>query len=237
MVASGTLLSKTAEKAHKVLEEKFANNCQWLDERLMAKKLAGIHEVDPTMSFLAQVSTLVNQIASFTTRDTASRESAMVASSSSYSGDGVGLDAEQCQFINNRNYNYQPNNNLPSHYHPSLRNHENFSYANQRNALQPPPGYSQLLAGKKPTCEELSITFIMETRERFSKYEAHLDSIETHCIKMSATMKSMETQVGQLANELKNQQKGRFPNDTEQNPRDRCKAITLRSEKEVESLR
>ena len=52
---------------------------------------------------------------------------------------------------------------------------------------------------------------------------------------MNATMKSLETQVGQLANELKNQQKGKFPSDTEQNPRDHCKAITLRSGKEVES--
>ena len=50
-------------------------------------------------------------------------------------------------------------------------------------------------------------------------------------------MKSLETQVGQLANELKNQHKGKFPNDTEQNPKDHCKAITLRSRKEVESSR
>ena len=58
------------------------------------------------MSLSAQVSPLVNQIASFTTRDVASRELAIVASSSSYSGDGVGLDTEQCQFVNNRNNNF-----------------------------------------------------------------------------------------------------------------------------------
>ena len=50
-------------------------------------------------------------------------------------------------------------------------------------------------------------------------------------------MKNLETQMGQLANKLKNQQKGNFPSDTEQNPRDHCKAITLRSGKEVESSR
>ena len=33
--------------------------------------------------------------------------------------------------MNNRSYTFQPNNNLPSHYHPGLRNHENFSYSNQ----------------------------------------------------------------------------------------------------------
>ena len=62
-----------------------------------------------------------------------------------------------------------------------------------------------------------------------------MDNIETHYNNMSATMKSLEVQVGQLATKLKNQQKGNFPNDTEQNSRDYCKAITLRCGKEVES--
>ena len=46
----------------------------------MANKVSGIHEVDPIMSLLPQVSALANQIASFTTKDAASRELAMVAS-------------------------------------------------------------------------------------------------------------------------------------------------------------
>ena len=106
VAASCTLLSKTAEEAHRLLKEISANNFQWTGEHSMAKKATDIHEVDPIMSLSAQVSALANQIASFTTRDVASRESAMVASSSSYSGDGVGLDTEQCQFVNNRNYNF-----------------------------------------------------------------------------------------------------------------------------------
>ena len=46
------------------------------------------------MSLSAQVSALANQIASFTTRHTVARESAMVASSSSYGGDSVELETE-----------------------------------------------------------------------------------------------------------------------------------------------
>ena len=75
----------------------------------------------------------------------------------------------------------------------------------------------------------------METRGRFNKDEARLDSIETHYSNMNATMKNLETLLGQFANELKNQQKGKFLSDMEKNPRDHCKAITLRSGKEVES--
>ena len=36
---------------------------------------------------------------------------------------------EEAQFFNgNINYNFKPNKNLPTHYNPALRNHENFSY-------------------------------------------------------------------------------------------------------------
>ena len=45
--ASGTLLSKTIEEAHRLLEEMSANNFQWPSERSLAKKAIGIHEVDP----------------------------------------------------------------------------------------------------------------------------------------------------------------------------------------------
>ena len=42
---------------------------------------------------------------------------------------------------------------------------------------------------------------------------------------MSASIISLEMQVGQLATELKNQQNGKFPSDTEHNRREQCKAI------------
>ena len=76
---SDTLLSKTTEEAFRLLEEMSTNNCQWPEER--SKMVAGIHEVDHIMILSAQVSALANQIASFTTRDAANKESAMVCTS------------------------------------------------------------------------------------------------------------------------------------------------------------
>ena len=36
---------------------------------------------------------------------------------------------EEAQYLNaNRSYTFKPNLNLPTHYTPALRNHENFSY-------------------------------------------------------------------------------------------------------------
>ena len=58
----------------------------------MANKVAGILEVDPIISLSTQVSALANQIAAFTTREAlASKEATMVATTS-FSGDGVGID-------------------------------------------------------------------------------------------------------------------------------------------------
>ena len=36
---------------------------------------------------------------------------------------------EEAQYLNsNRSYTFKPNLNLPTHYTPTLKNHENFSY-------------------------------------------------------------------------------------------------------------
>ena len=39
---------------------------------------------------------------------------------------------EEAQFVNDiKSYNFMPNNNLPTHCTPTLRNHENFSYGSE----------------------------------------------------------------------------------------------------------
>ena len=39
-------------------------------------------------------------------------------------------DAEEVKYLGElRSYHFKPNPNLPAHYHPTLRNHENFSYS------------------------------------------------------------------------------------------------------------
>ena len=52
----------------------------------------------------------------------------------------------------------------------------------------------------------------------------------------NATLKNLETQVGQLALTLKNQKKDVFPSDTKKNPKD-CMAVQLRSGKELEMMK
>ena len=61
---------------------------------------------------------------------------------------------EEAQYLNaNRSYTYKPNPNLPTHYTPVLRNHENFSYC--RGAQQGPrPGHNYHQAYAQPRFQE-----------------------------------------------------------------------------------
>ena len=66
--SGGTLMSKTAEGATSLLEEMALNNYQWPTERTMAKKVAGIHELDPFAALSAQVASISHQVSTLTTQ-------------------------------------------------------------------------------------------------------------------------------------------------------------------------
>ncbi|XP_040999874.1 uncharacterized protein LOC121245985 [Juglans microcarpa x Juglans regia] len=63
-----TLMSKTTEGATYLLEEMVSNNYQWPTERIMAKKVAGIYELELLAAISAQVATLSHQISALTTQ-------------------------------------------------------------------------------------------------------------------------------------------------------------------------
>ena len=70
--------------------------------------------------------------------------------------------------------------------------------------------------------------------QKFTELENFKSNIHMFQENMGASLKNLETQVGQLALNMQNQNKGAFPNDTQKNPKD-CMAIQLRSGKEVSS--
>ena len=55
---------------------------------------------------------------------------------------------EEAQFVSgNIRYNFKPNNNLPTHYTPVLKNHENFSYGRGvQHGLRPVQNFHQQYA-------------------------------------------------------------------------------------------
>ena len=62
----------------------------------------------------------------------------------------------------------------------------------------------------------------------FAKLAAFQANTNVFQANTNASLKNMETQVGQLALSMRNQSRDFFPRDTKKNPKD-CMAITLRS--------
>ena len=77
---------------------------------------------------------------------------------------------------------------------------------------------------------------ILFHEQKLSDLEAFKSDTQVFQKNTSASLKNLETQVGQLALNMPNQSKGTFPSDTQNNPKD-CMAIQLRSGKEVANNR
>ncbi|KAJ4706612.1 DNA-directed DNA polymerase [Melia azedarach] len=81
LVASGNLLSKTAEEAYHLLEEMACNNYQWPSERSIRRRAAEVHEMDQMVALSAHVAALSNQTKNFTTRETSTSQDKELANS------------------------------------------------------------------------------------------------------------------------------------------------------------
>ncbi|XP_062105572.1 uncharacterized protein LOC133817167 [Humulus lupulus] len=230
VAARGALLAKTVDEAFTLMEEMATNSYQWLNERSGPRKVVGLYEVDQMIAMHAQLAALQTQMAALPAQNNPTIMESVAAAAAMQRQD---MSPEQAQFMANCSFtNNSRSNNMPNYYHLGLHNHENFSYANNKNVLQPPPGFnSQQQQEKKKSLEDILGLFIMESNKRFGKNEARLDNIETHMTNMGASMKKIETQVGQLAIVVNSNQKGSFPSDTVVNPKESCQAISLRSSK------
>ncbi|XP_073056873.1 uncharacterized protein [Primulina eburnea] len=60
----------------------------------------------------------------------------------------------------------------------------------------------------KPSFEDLVGTFIVESGKRMSRTESRLDNLETHMASIGATLKILESQVGQITKQLTSQPSG-----------------------------
>ncbi|XP_068666390.1 uncharacterized protein [Aristolochia californica] len=192
VASGGTLMSKTVEGATSLLEEMSSNNYQWSTKRTMAKKVAGIYELEPIAALSAQVASLSHQISVLTTQRIPQSVEYVAATSM-----------------------------------------KNLSYGNTKNVLQPPPRIDSQPSKKKMSLEDVMVSFVEMTKARFKKTDSRLDNIETHCSNIGATIKNLEVQIGQLAMAINAQQRGSFPSNTEVNPKEQCKVITLRSGREI----
>ncbi|PIN22518.1 DNA-directed DNA polymerase [Handroanthus impetiginosus] len=142
----------------------------------------------------------------------------------SHPSDQCPHSVESIQFVSNAR---KPQNNPYSNtYNPGWRQHPNFSWNNnqgqgsaprfQQGGQQP---VQQPMQEKKPSLEETLIQFMAS---------------------IAANFKTMETQIGQLANAINSRPQGSLPSNTEPNPRQdgkaQCQAVTLRNGRKLQEV-
>ena len=133
---------------------------------------------------------------------------------------------EEANYLNEqRAYHFKPNPNLPTHYTPALRNHENFSYGggaqlvlrhgqNFQQGYAPPRFQQQQGEGRieyqgqkrAQTFEDQMLQFMGENKkllnfqeQKFAELEASMTNSQIFQKTTNASLKNLETQIGQLA--------------------------------------
>ena len=136
--------------------------------------------------------------------------------------------------------NFQrPQQHVPATYHPNNRNHPNFSWSNHQNANQQP--YQQAVS-KQYNPPGFQQPQQYAPRQSYPQQggaappsNADFEELKLLCKSQAVSIKTLENQIGQIANALLNRQPGTLPSDTEVSGRkeakEHVKAITLRSGK------
>ncbi|XP_038976653.1 uncharacterized protein LOC120107448 [Phoenix dactylifera] len=228
--AGGTLISKSTEEAYELLEEIVSNNYQWSSERGMPKKVPGMYDVDGINMLNAKVDSLVKM---FGKLGNVNSISSPVLSCDCCGGAHMSSDCMQVQFVSNYNRQQQQNNPYSNTYYPGWRNHPNFSWKDQGNqgsssrSLHPPGFQPKPSQPESKQSWEIAIEKLANaSSERFERLEAKVDQL-------ASSNRNVEMQLGQLANSINFRGQDNLPSKTEVNPKEHCKAVTLRSGKQL----
>ncbi|XP_024027611.1 uncharacterized protein LOC112093437 [Morus notabilis] len=257
--ANGALLVKSYNKAYEILERMSNNNYQWPTERVSAgRRVAGIHEVDAVTALTAQVSSLSNILKSLNVAAPANAATPValtcVYCGAKHSFENCPSNPESVCYVNNFNQNNNPYSNS---YNQGWKQHLNFSWSNQEASSMPGPskpayplGFHQHQHQRQPPQEQLNqrqphqaSSTPMEAllKEYMARNDSLIQGQAALLQSQAASLRTLENQVGQLANVLSNRPQGSLLSDTE-NPRrdgkeqckEHCKAITLRNGREIE---
>ena len=134
----GAFKRKSVEKARQLIEDLAKSNYRAPSETSGSSsrlKGSGVIELNRMTVIEAKLDPFMNKLGNQERRMHLTHEVRTVEESEQKSSVEEGLaregpyKVEEAQFVNgNRSYNFRPNLNLPTHYTPALKNHENFSY-------------------------------------------------------------------------------------------------------------
>ncbi|KAK8972450.1 hypothetical protein V6N11_025555 [Hibiscus sabdariffa] len=259
--ANDTLLDKPPRESLEILDKLAQNDYQHPNSRRGTTR-RGTVQLDSSDTILAQISALTNMVKNMQRQTNTQEVKALDAfcelCGNNHDTSECGQAVESSCYVENYNKNVMSNT-----YNPAWRNHPNFSWKNQNNALNPqqpnPTGFQnqsrqnsqQNLSRQEyqqpdnyKTLENTLTQFMAQTSaymartDRFiQKTDAFMDRTEMKLQNHDVTLKSLETQVGQISQILNTRPIGGFPSDTEVAKGatyEQYKAITTRSGKILE---
>ncbi|PIN20438.1 DNA-directed DNA polymerase [Handroanthus impetiginosus] len=209
-----SFLSGTTAECHNLLNNFVANHYEKKSERATPPKAAGVIEVDQVTALNAKIDFLMQSIKNFGINQVQHTPVTCKEYGERHLSDQCPHSVESIQFVSNAR---KPQNNPYSNtYNPRWRQHPNFSWNNNQGQGSAPRfqqgGQQQV---QQPMQEETLIQFMAST---------------------AANFKTMETQIGQLANAINSRPQGSLPSNTEPNPRqDGNEVISEEKEKEIEA--
>ena len=228
-----------------------ANEYQNPAHRQPQGKVAGILEVDTATAITVQLKALSMKIDSLANYGVNQITSVCELCAGSHATEQCAISSDSAQFMSNVQRSQQP---VPATYHPDNWNHPNFRWSNNQNTMQQsfqqfgnkqfnPHGFQQQFPPRQQfqpmgmqhqthggAGQSSNKKFEFEELRLMCKNQALI------CQSQAISIKTLENQIGQIANALLNRPPGMLPSDTETNPgkrevEEQVNAITLRSGK------
>ncbi|KAK2436917.1 hypothetical protein QL285_021877 [Trifolium repens] len=222
--AGGTIKNKNEDEVRQLVENMCLNEYRSKSERDPKKK--GMIEVSTHTALLAQIELLNKQLAAKSISEPNVSQVQDVRCDFCQGPHANGMcsaeaNAEEANYADG----YQKNNPFSGTYNPGWKDHPNLSWGNQGNSLQ---GNSQTQQPRKPSpLEETLNKFIQMTQTNFEGMKASQELAQKN---NEASIKNLETQIGQLSRQVAATQNGGFGGNTVDNPKNEsCNAIGSRS--------
>ncbi|XP_027368323.1 uncharacterized protein LOC113874285 [Abrus precatorius] len=225
--ARGTLNSKTPRAAQELFEEMAMNSYQWSSTRSKPIKSAGIYSLGAVTSLAMQVEALGKKIDGLSVNHPAAPVMRCdVCGGGHPNHECRATQEEHANVIGNRppyqNYNGMNNLGWRNYANPPWNNNQQPMRNNTPSGFQQAPHQPPPPTEKKSNLEELMTKFIQTSESRFQ-------STETALRNQQVSIHNLENQLGQISRLLSERPQGSLPSNTETNPKEQVKAVTLRS--------
>ncbi|CAN6556588.1 unnamed protein product [Malus baccata var. baccata] len=245
--AGGSLMSKSAREAFELFDMMASESQQWTEEQTQKRGVFEISHNYPNVS--AQIAKMENNFnAKFAALMQVSsmpnaQEPCIICSETTH-------DITQCpnkdsypelvqDHVNMVNNFIRPRSDPYSNtYNPGWKNHPNLSWGGNQQPRQYQQSYQSTSETKKPSLEDQMSQLAQHMSSLSTSTNSFVQSTQTSIQNLTASVGNLETQVGQLTTMFNEREKGRFPSQSEQNPRgmEHCKVIrTLKSGKSYDN--